>query len=255
VGETFAEIARGGPILVAIGVAALAGLVSFLSPCILPLVPGYLSYVTGLAGADLGDALHNPTAATRGRMLIGAGGFIAGFTAVFTLTSVLAAGLGRSLLIHQRVVEIVVGALIVVLGAAFLGWIPGLQREWRLHRLPSVGLAGAPVLGVVFALGWTPCLGPTLVAVVGLAGVDGSTARAVTLAIAYSLGLGLPFLAFGLGLRRLLGLYAAVRRHNVWVTRVGGILLILVGLALVSGVWGEFMNWLRATVGPGSVGI
>jgi cytochrome c-type biogenesis protein len=145
--------------------------------------------------------------------------------------------------------------LIIVLGLAFLGLVPGLQREWRIHRLPAAGLASAPVLGAVFALSWTPCIGPTLGAVLGLALVDGSTGRAVTLTVAYCLGLGLPFLGFGLGFRRLLGLHKALRRNSVWVTRVGGGMLIIVGLALTTGVWGEFLNWLRATVGPGEVGI
>ncbi len=254
-GETFADIASGGPILAAVGVAALAGLVSFLSPCILPLVPGYLSYVTGLAGADLDDALNRPDAAARGRIAVGAAGFIAGFTIVFTLTGVIAANIGRALLVHQGAVQFGVGLLIIVLGLAFLGFIPGLQREWRIHRLPAAGLASAPVLGAVFALSWVPCLGPTLAAVLGLAMVDGSTGRAVTLTVAYCLGLGLPFLVFGLGFRKLIGLNRAVRRNSMWVTRVGGAMLIIVGLSLTTGVWGDFINWLRATVGAGEVGI
>ena len=248
-GATFAGIAESGPLVLAIGVAALAGLVSFLSPCVLPLVPGYLSYVTGLAGADL-DA-----GARRGRILAGTQLFVAGFAAVFVLTSVAAAAFGRALLAHSRTVEIVVGSLTIVLGAAFAGLVPGLQREWRIHRLPSAGLLGAPVFGAVFALSWSPCLGPTLGAVLGLAAVGGSTGRAVTLALAYCLGLGLPFIAFGLGFRRLLGLFRAVRRHSVWVTRVGGVLLIVVGIALVTGGWLDFVNWLRATVGVGEVSV
>jgi cytochrome c-type biogenesis protein len=255
VGSTFAGIVDGGPLALAVAVAALAGLVSFASPCVLPLVPGYLSYMTGLAGADLNAALHQPTLAARGRIIAGAGGFIAGFTAVFTTTGVLAAGLGRSLLAHQRVVELVVGVAIIVLGAAFLGAIPGLQREWRIHRLPTAGLASAPVLGAVFALSWVPCIGPTLGAVLGLSMVEGAAGRAATLTVAYCLGLGLPFLVVGLGFRKMIGVLAAIRRHSVWVTRIGGALLILVGLALVTGAWGEFTNWLRASVGPGSVGI
>jgi cytochrome c-type biogenesis protein len=254
VGEQFAEIARGGPLLLAVGVAALAGLVSVLSPCVLPLVPGYLSYVTGLAGADLDAVLGSGEGARRrGRVLAGTLLFIGGFTLVFTLCFVLAAGAGRALLIHARIVEIAAGLLIVLLGVAFLGLIPGLQREWRIHRLPRAGLYGAPVFGAVFALGWIPCVGPTLAAVFALAMIGGETDRAVTLAIAYCLGLGLPFIAFGLGFRRLIGVFAAVRRHNRWVTRVGGALLIIVGLALVTGAWTEFVNWLRATVGEGSV--
>jgi len=264
VGRAFASLATSGPLLVAVAVAALAGLVSFLSPCVLPLVPGYLSYVTGMAGADLDAALGtdprgNPVQPSgrrvRGRVLAGAALFVAGFTAVYVLLSVAAAQAGRALLTHQRTVEIVVGALVIVLGLAFAGLVPGLQQDLRIHRLPRAGLAAAPVLGAVFALSWTPCAGPTLGAVLGLSMTSGETGRAVTLTVAYCLGLGLPFLAFGLGFRRLLGLFARVRRHSVWVTRLGGALLVLVGLALVTGVWGEFANWLRATVGPGTVSI
>lgn len=254
-GESFAEIARGGPLIVAVAVAALAGLVSFLSPCVLPLVPGYLGYMTGLAGADLDDALHRPDARARGRILLGTLGFIAGFTVVFVLTGLGIASLGRTLLVNARPVEIVSGSLIILLGVAFLGLIPGLQREWRIQKLPAAGVATAPILGAVFALGWVPCIGPTFAAVLLLAGPGGESGRAVTLTVAYCLGLGLPFLVFGLGFRRLIGVFRGIRRHNMWVTRIGGGLLILVGLALVTGVWGEFMNWLRATVGPGSVGI
>ena len=242
-GTRFAGIAESGPLLLAVAVAALAGLASFLSPCVLPLVPGYLSYVTGLAGADA-------QAHRRGRVLAGTLLFVAGFATVFVLTSVAAASLGRALLAHGRTLQLGVGALVVVLGLAFLGFVPGLQREWRLRRLPSAGLVGAPVFGAVFALSWTPCLGPTLAAVLGLAAVGGSTARAVVLAMAYCLGLGLPFVAFGLGFRRLLGV---LRRHGGWVTRIGGALLIVVGLALMTGAWTEFVNWLRATVGVGEV--
>ncbi len=249
-GTTFAEIARSGPLLLALAVAALAGLVSFLSPCVLPLVPGYLSYVTGLAGTDLDDER-----AHRGRMVAGSLLFVAGFTVVFLLTGVVAASAGRALVAHERTVEIVVGLLVIVLGLSFAGLIPGMQREFRIHRLPAAGLAGAPVLGAVFALGWVPCVGPTLGAVLGLAAVSGSVGRGVLLAVAYCLGLGLPFLLFGLGLRRALTLVAGIRRHSRWVTAVGGGLLILVGLALVTGLWGEFITWLRATVGPGTVGI
>lgn len=147
------------------------------------------------------------------------------------------------------------GGLIVVLGLAFLGVVPGLQREFRIHRLPAAGLVGAPVFGAVFALGWVPCVGPTLASVILLATVDGSTSRAVTLTVAYCLGLGLPFVVFGLGFRKLIGLHRAIRRNSRWVTRFGGAMLVLVGLALATGAWGSFINWLRATVGPGVVGI
>jgi cytochrome c-type biogenesis protein len=252
-GETFAGIASSGPLLLAVTVAAIAGLVSFLSPCILPLVPGYLSYVTGLAGADLDDALNRPTNAARGRVILGTTGFIVGFTVVFTAMGIFASSLTRTLLRQERMVELVVGILIIVLGLAFLGLVPGLQREWRIHKLPAAGIASAPVLGAVFAISWVPCIGPTLGAVLALAAVEGSAGRAATLTVAYCLGLGLPFLVFGLGFRRLIGLNRAVRRNSVWVTRIGGGMLILVGLMLTVGVWGELLNWLRATIGPGSV--
>jgi cytochrome c-type biogenesis protein len=291
---SFASVASNGPLLLAVGASAIAGLVSFLSPCVLPLVPGYVSYVTGLAGADLDAALGtdphgNPVAPprggdvvpphdradppgttavltrtvpvartaarVRGRILAGSLLFIAGFTAVFTLTNVVAAGVGRTLLRHERAVEIGVGVAVIVLGLAYLGLIPGLQREVRIRRLPAAGLAGAPVLGAVFALSWVPCLGPTLVAVLGLSLTGGQTGRAVVLAAAYCLGLGLPFLAFGLGFRRLLGVFAVIRRNSRWVTRVGGALLLVIGLALVTGGWTDFLDWLRATVGAGKVGI
>jgi cytochrome c-type biogenesis protein len=283
-GEAFANTAESGPLLLAVLVCAVAGLVSFLSPCVLPLVPGYLSYVTGLTGADLdsrtrdsrtrdprtGDRIFPENAVAgglrtrtfpenavgrQGRVLAGTLLFIAGFSAVFITTGVVAAAIGQSLQRHARAVEIVVGALIVVLGLAFLGLIPGLQREFRVHRLPAAGLLGAPVFGAVFALSWIPCVGPTLGAVLGLATTGGDTGRAVVLAAAYCVGIGLPFVAFGLGFRRLAGVFTVVRRNSRWVTRVGGAMLILVGLALVTGGWGDFTIWLRTTFGAGEVSI
>jgi cytochrome c-type biogenesis protein len=242
------DMVSGGPLPLALAVAALAGLVSFLSPCILPLVPGYLSYVTGLVGADLDSP-------RRGRVLAGVTLFTAGFAAVFITVSVLAAEAGRALVRYDRVVQVIVGVVIIVLGLAFLGLIPGLQGEVRIRRLPEAGLFGAPVFGAVFALSWVPCLSPTLAAVLGLAGVGGSTGRAVALAVAYCLGIGLPFLAFGLGMRRLAGVVKAIRRNSRWITRIGGVMLILVGLALVTGAWSDFVTWLRVTVGVGSVSI
>jgi cytochrome c-type biogenesis protein len=242
------DVVGGGPLPVALAVAALAGLISFLSPCVLPLVPGYLSYVTGLVGADLDSP-------RKGRVLAGVALFTAGFSAIFITVSVLAAQAGRLLLRYDRVVQVAAGLLIIALGVAFLGLIPGLQNEWRIHKLPRAGLIGAPVFGAVFALSWVPCLSPTLTAVVALAGAGGSTGRAVVLASAYCLGIGLPFLVFGLGLRRLAGVVRVIRRNSRWVTRAGGAMLILVGLALVTGAWIDFINWLRATVGEGSVSI
>ncbi|WFF02414.1 cytochrome c biogenesis protein CcdA [Micromonospora sp. WMMD964] len=270
-GETFRNLALNGPLLLAIGAAALAGLVSFLSPCVLPLVPGYLSYVTGLAGADLegrrapadpapdggGVAVREraATVAVKGRVLAGTLLFIAGFTVVFVATAILFAGIGRVFFEYERQLEIAVGVLIVVLGFGYLGMIPALQREFRISRLPSAGLLGAPVFGAVFALSWVPCTGPTLGAVMGMATASGQSDRAVVLAVAYCLGLGIPFVVFGLGFERLLGVFRAVRRNSRWVTRVGGALLILIGLALVTGGWQSFVIWLQTTVGVGEVSI
>ncbi|MCO1595638.1 cytochrome c biogenesis protein CcdA [Micromonospora sp. RHAY321] len=273
-GETFKELALSGPLLLAIGAAALAGLVSFLSPCVLPLVPGYLSYVTGLAGADLegrrpaadpapveaagGVAVRERVAragAVKGRVLAGTLLFIGGFTVVFVATAILFASIGRVFFEYERQLEIVIGALIIVLGLGYLGLIPALQREFRISRLPSAGLLGAPVFGAVFALSWVPCTGPTLGAVMGMATASGQSDRAVVLAVAYCLGLGIPFIVFGLGFQRLLGVFRAVRRNSRWVTRVGGALLILIGLALVTGGWQSFVIWLQTTVGVGEVSI
>jgi cytochrome c-type biogenesis protein len=238
-GGTFSSIASSGPLLIAVAVAALAGLASFLSPCVLPLVPGYLSYMTGLAGADL-DAGQR-----RGRVLAGTLLFIAGFAAVFVAVNILVASAAPTLVANRRVLEIAGGALLIILGLAFMGLVPGLQREWRVHRLPSAGLIGAPVFGAVFALSWIPCVGPTLGAVITLGTTTGSLGRAVTLAIAYCLGLGIPFLVFGLGFRRILGVVKAIRRNSRWVTRIGGGMLVVVGILLVTGAWWHFVLWLQ----------
>lgn len=271
----FAQVAASGPLVAAVAVALLAGLVSFFAPCMLPLVPGYLAYVTGLAGADLADressdlaavpassppgevgtATRTRTHAGRGRAVAGAALFVAGFTAVFTLLAYAVGQLGRLLLVHARVIEIVAGLLIIVLGLAFAGLLPGLGRTWRVNRLPPGGLAGAPVLGATVALSWTPCLSPTLTAVLGLAAVQGSAGRGTLLAAVYSLGMGLPFIAFAFGVTRLLRLAGFFRRHGAWVTRLGGLLLVVVGLALLTGGWNVFIRWLLATAGPGQIGI
>lgn len=242
---TLADTAATGPLALALAVSALAGLVSFFAPCMLPLVPGYLSYVTGLTGTEM--------TAPRWRTLTGAGLFVAGFTAVFTVMAYAAGQFGRVLLVHARTIEIAVGVLTIGLGLALAGLLP--LRTAKITWLPRAGLAGAPALGATFALSWTPCLSPTLTVVLGLAAMQGSAARGTLLAAAYSLGMGLPFLGIAAGLPRLAGAVGFVRRHNAWVTRLGGLLLVVVGVALVTGAWTEFVNWLRATVGPGQIGI
>jgi cytochrome c-type biogenesis protein len=252
----------GGSIALAIPVALVAGLISFLSPCVLPLVPGYLSYVTGLSGADLagtstvsdgpGATVAAPAlrAARRPhRVLVGSSLFVAGFTAVFVSEGALFGHIGNRLLAHQTVVNRVGGVITILLGVVFLGVLPSLQREWRFHRLPRAGLAGAPLLGVLFAVGWTPCIGPTLGTVLDLAFNDRSTAtasRGALLTAVYCIGLGVPFVITGLAFRRALGAFAVVKRHYAVVVWTGGLLLIGVGVLLLTGEWNHLSIWLRA---------
>ena len=256
VADSFVSTVTDGPVLVALPVAAAAGLVSFLSPCVLPLVPGYLSYVTGLTGADLasradpvrseGDVLVRERA--KARVLLGASLFVLGFSAVFVSEGAFFGGLGARLLEHQTAVDRVLGTVTVVLGLVFLGLLPGMQREVRFHTLPRAGLAGAPFLGVLFGVGWTPCLGPTLGAVQSLAFSQASAGRGALLTFAYCLGLGVPFLLTAVAFRRALGAFAVVKRHYALVMRAGGGLLVVLGLLLVSGVWEQLMVHVRTVV-------
>jgi cytochrome c-type biogenesis protein len=260
VSQTFANTVADGPLVVAALVAALVGLVSFLSPCVLPLVPGYLSYVTGLAGAETASAapegqdgatgaVATAVRTAKARTLTGAALFVLGFTVVFVSYGALFGGLGRALVDHQQAIERVLGAVVVVLGVAFLGGIPWLQREARIHRLPAAGVLGAPLLGVVFGLGWTPCIGPTLASVESLAFDSASAGRGALLSVAYCLGLGIPFVLVAFGFRWLAGTLTVIRRHTVWVMRIGGGMMIAIGLLLLTGVWDHWMIWLRAYLG------
>jgi cytochrome c-type biogenesis protein len=231
-----------GSLLLALPVAAVAGLVSFFSPCVVPLLPGYLSYATGLSGADLADG-------RRGRMALGSLLFVLGFSFVFVVLGTLSGALGDWLWEYMRTISVVLGVITIVVGLAFLGALPWLQRDVRFHKVPAVGLAAAPLLGVLFGLGWTPCIGPTLAAVSTLAMNEGTAGRGALLSGAYSLGLGIPFILAGLAFRRMLGAVAWVRRHPVWVTRVGGVMLIVVGLLLVTGLWDQWVAQMRGWVG------
>jgi cytochrome c-type biogenesis protein len=240
VGEWFAE-SMTGSMLVALPIAVVAGAISFFSPCVVPLLPGYLSYVTGLSAAELGSK-------RRGRMLAGTGLFVAGFSAVFILTGVLFGAIGNALLTHQTLITRILGGLTIVLGLVFLGGFGFLQRDVRVHRVPAVGIAAAPLLGVLFGFGWTPCIGPTLGTVMNLAANEGSVGRGAVLALVFSLGLGIPFIVAALAFRRMLGAVAWVRRHQLLVIRVGGVLMIAVGLLLVTGVWDSMTGDLRQWV-------
>ncbi|MFI1966955.1 cytochrome c biogenesis CcdA family protein [Streptomyces pathocidini] len=237
-----------GALLLAVPVALLGGLVSFFSPCVLPLVPGYLSYVTGVSGTDLAEA-------RRGRMAAGASLFILGFTAVFVSYGALFGNFGLTLEEHKETISKVLGALTIVMGLAFMGVIGGFtQREFRFHKRPAMGLAGAPLLGVLFGIGWTPCIGPTLAAVNALAFNEASAGRGALLTIAYCLGLGVPFILTAVAFRRALGAFDWVKRHYVWVMRTGGLMLVAVGALLVTGVWdriiGDLQVW-SSTFTPG----
>ena len=238
----FAETAAAGPLLVALGLCVLAGLVSFASPCVVPLVPGYLSYLAAVVGVD-----DTRDATRRWRVVGSAALFVAGFTAVFVLGTVAVLGMTTTLITNQVVLQRIGGVVTIIMGLVFVGFIPALQRQARFAPRRLAGLAGAPLLGAVFALGWTPCLGPTLTGVIAVASAtDGaSVARGVALVIAYCLGLGIPFIALALGSGWAVGAFGWLRRHTRAIQIFGGVLLIIVGLALVSGAWNDFTSWIR----------
>jgi cytochrome c-type biogenesis protein len=240
--DSFAQIALSGSMPAALVVAMLAGVVSFASPCVLPLVPGYLGYVTGLTGVDLGRQ-------RRGRLVAGALLFVLGFTAVFVTTTSTLAGFAGVLVAHSDVVTQVAGVIVILLGLLFAGWAPGsgrrLQPSWR----PAAGLAGAPLLGAVFAVGWTPCIGPTLSAVLFLTTSEGGgVRRGIVLAVAYCLGLGVPFVLVALGWSRASRVLRLLRRRQRAVQVLGGLLLVAVGGLMVSGVWTTMVSRLATVV-------
>jgi cytochrome c-type biogenesis protein len=231
-----------GSLLVALPIAMAAGAVSFLSPCVLPLVPGYLGYVTGLTGVDLEHQ-------RRGRMVAGIGLFVLGFTTLYVILGFTVGAVGAALQDHQDLITRVLGAVTIVLGLVYTGMVPALGGEARPDVRPAAGLAGAPLLGAVFGLSWTACTGPTLAAIMALAGsIGASPGRGALLATAYCLGLGIPFLLAGLAYRRAMGAFAVLRRHSGTISRIGGILLVVVGVLLVTGIWGQLMNELRGTI-------
>ncbi|WP_418274888.1 cytochrome c biogenesis CcdA family protein [Isoptericola jiangsuensis] len=267
-GEAFATTAVSGSMLLAVPVALLAGLISFASPCVLPLVPGYVGYVGGLAavnaggsrgatdggnaGGTAGGTASSTTTAVRapgrGRVVTGVALFVAGFTAVFVALMAAAGAVGSYLVRYEDVLTRVLGVVVILMGVAFLGGIGWLQRERRLHVSPRAGLWGAPLLGIVFGLGWTPCLGPTLAAVQSLALDEASATRGLVLGLAYCVGLGVPFLLVALGLQSSQHMLAFLRRHRLAVMRTGGGLLILIGLAMVTGLWGSATSLLQSWI-------
>ncbi|MFW6597606.1 cytochrome c biogenesis CcdA family protein [Propionibacteriaceae bacterium Y2011] len=239
IGQWAAE-AVASSMIIAIPVALLAGLVSFFSPCVVPLLPGYLSYATGLSATEVVEGRGN-----KGRMLAGASLFVLGFAAVFVLTGAIAGGAGRTLLEWRDVITRVLGVVVIIVGLIFAGWLPIGRRDLRLNRVPAVGVAGAPLLGVVFGLGWTPCIGPTLTVVISMAWTEGSAVRGALLAFVYALGLGLPFVLVALGFTRLTKVVDVMRRHQRLIMRIGGVAMIIVGIMLVTGLWDLLMAQAR----------
>jgi cytochrome c-type biogenesis protein len=227
-----AEVVLNGSLLAAMPIALLAGLVTFLSPCVLPLVPGYLGYVSGAAQS-------------KAKLVLGAILFVLGFTAVFVTLGVLAGSAGLLFFANTFWVQFVLGALVTIFGLAMIGQFSFLQRTIKIPFSPKVGLAGAPVLGVVFALGWTPCIGPTLAAVLTLASTTSDPLRGGILATVYSLGIGIPFVLIALGMRWAVSSVAFVKRHIRAFNLFGGGMLIFIGVLLMTGLWGQFLTWMQ----------
>lgn len=267
------HIVADGQLLVASLIAIAAGLLSFLSPCVLPLVPGYLAYVGATAGAPQGGANGRGAAsaaargaqrgvatagapqggaverAPRGRVLLGSALFVLGFTVVLVAFLAAAGTVGVWLLEWEPVITRVMGAVIVVMGLVFIGLFTRMQSTMKMRIKPRLGLAGAPLLGAVFAIGWTPCMGPTLSVIMTLSLQQGSVARSVVLAVAYCIGLGVPFVLAALGFGWLTRTMTFFKRHIRAVNLIGGGLLILIGLLMVTGLWSKMMYALQAVIG------
>jgi cytochrome c-type biogenesis protein len=252
--SSVASTIDGGSLLLAVPVALAAGAVSFASPCVLPLVPGYLSYVTGMSGAEADDAAAvEARRRRRSRTVAGAALFVLGFTAVFVSMGAAFGEIGTNLLVHQKLLEQIFGSLMILMGLFFAGAFPErwgglLQRDARIRYRPAVGLVGAPLLGVIFGIGWTPCLGPTLTAVQSLAITESSAGRGAFLSAAYCVGLGLPFILTAVAFRRAMTAFGWIKRHYGAVTRIGGGMLVVVGAAMVSGVWDHLIHLMQGWV-------
>jgi cytochrome c-type biogenesis protein len=236
-----------GSALFAVPIAFAAGLVSFFSPCVLPLVPGYVAFLGGATGVEAVAPArrHRP-----GRALAGAIAFVLGFSLVYVSLGTVFGGLGGALHTHQREIQLVFGSITIVLGLLFAGWLPSstfLNREARVHFLPSATVGGAGILGVLFGVGWSPCTGPTLAAILALAtGTSGASAwRGSLLMAVFCLGLGLPFLAAAVAADKMATVARFARRHTAVLLRVGGVLLIAIGILEVTGTWATFVQWLQ----------
>ncbi|NMI02329.1 cytochrome c biogenesis CcdA family protein [Pseudonocardia acidicola] len=244
-------LAISGPLLAAAAVAVLAGAVSFASPCVVPLVPGYLAYLAGLVGADSPPAtLAEAQQRRKGRWRVAGAAalFVGGFTVVFGTILVGVVWLSDVLVRNETVLQRAGGVVMIAMGLAFVGLLPVLQNERRVHWVPRAGLWGAPLLGAVFGLGWVPCVGPTLAGVVAVAaGTGGGSMRGVILTLAYCAGLGLPFVIIALGASRAVRALGWLRRHTRIIQISGGVLMVAVGALLVSGLWGGMLAQLQTS--------
>ncbi|GAA2973472.1 cytochrome c-type biogenesis protein [Microbacterium terrae] len=263
-------VVADGTLWVAIPIAVLAGLISFLSPCVLPLVPGYLGFIGGAvaprpvprpvpvssrsARSTTDDRAAAPAPATvpepvegpgRSRLLLGVLLFIAGFTVVFVSAAMLGGTLGRFLIEYADIITRILGVLIIAMGLVFIGLFGFAQRTFRPQVRSNLGLVGAPLLGVALGIGWTPCIGPTLAVILQLSFDSGSAARGAVLGLAYSLGLGIPFVLLTLGFGWATRSVGFLRRHIRVVNIVGGSVLIVLGLLMVTGVWNALMAQLQ----------
>lgn len=235
-------VMAGGALWVALPIAVVAGLVSFLSPCVLPLVPGYLGFI---GGAVAPRSASEGTQPSRGRLLGGVLLFIAGFTVVFMAVTILGGTLGRFFVEYSDLVSRILGVVVILLGLVFIGAFGFAQRTLKPRVRGNIGLVGAPLLGLALGLGWAPCIGPTLTAIISVSWNLGDPFRGAFLGLAYSLGLGIPFVLLTLGFGWATRSVAFLRRHIRVVNLVGGALLVVLGLLMVTGVWNAWMIQLQ----------
>ena len=234
------ELVGDGQLVIALPIALLAGLLSFLSPCILPLVPGYLGYVGGLSGTG--------GRRDRSRLVIGVSLFVLGFTLVFVATNAAFGAVGTWLVVYGDTITRFAGVLVILLGLVFIGQFTFLQRQFKPKWMPATGLAGAPLLGILFGLGWTPCLGPTLAAITAISLSGGSAWQGVVLGVVYSLGLGIPFILVAFGFGWVATSVAWVKKRIRLVNIVGGSMLVIIGVLMVTGLWSQWMSQLGAVI-------